>query len=137
MEKEIQSNRCGGRGPRFAGHVVLGVLAGLAFAVVFGIFVKLLWNWLMPGVFGLREITYVQAIGMIVLARILFGIKGMHGMRPGPAGRRHWHDHWFLGGPCSGHDLENGGVKDWRHYDEWWDAEGREAFKKYNESREK
>jgi hypothetical protein len=44
-----------------------------------------LWNWLMPAVFGLRAITWVQALGLLVLCKILFG--GFHG-RPGS--RRRW-----------------------------------------------
>ncbi len=127
MEKEKRSFQRGGRGPWVAGRVMKGIVIGLAFALVFGIFVRLLWNWLMPGVFGLREITYVQAVGMIVLARILFGARGM---RPGFASRWHGHGPWAWGGPCSKEDVANSHI-DWRHYDAWWEAEGREAFKKY------
>lgn len=32
----------------------------------------LLWNWLMPSIFGLPAITFVQALGMGLLASILF-----------------------------------------------------------------
>ena len=119
------------------GQDCTGIVIGLAFALVFGIFVRLLWNWLLPDVFGLREITYVQAIGMIFLARILFGARGMHGMRPGFAGGWHGHGPWAWGGPCSSGDVANGHIKDWRRYDEWWEAEGRETFRKYIESHTK
>ncbi len=132
MEKEKHSNRCGGRGPWIAARIGRGVLMGLAFVLVFGMFVRLLWNWLMPGLFGLAEITYGQAIGMIVLAKILFGGRG----RPGFAGRWGGHGPWAWG-PCSGEDAANGHIRDWRHYDAWWEAEGREAFKKYSDSRGK
>lgn len=30
----------------------------------------LLWNWLMPGIFGLAAIGYFKALGLYVLARI-------------------------------------------------------------------
>jgi hypothetical protein len=130
MEKEKRSYQCGGRGPWIAGRIARGIVIGIAFALVFGIFVRLLWNWLMPGVFGLREITYGQAIGMIVLARILFGAKGPHGSAGGWRG----HGPWAWSGPCSKEDVANGHIKDWRRYDEWWAAEGRESFKKYIDS---
>ncbi len=129
MEKEKHSYPCGGKRPRIAGRVARGIVIGLVFALVFGIFVQLLWNWLMPGVFGLREIHYGQAVGLIVLAHILFGPRGM---RPGFGGKRH--GHWAWGGPCSHEDAANGDIKDWRRYDEWWEAEGREAFRKYTNS---
>jgi|SRR5580704_3950997 hypothetical protein len=45
----------------------LGVIAGL------GLVVMSLWNWLMPGLFGLKLIGYWQAMGLIVLSKLLFG----------------------------------------------------------------
>jgi len=41
--------------------------------VVFGLVVKSLWNWLMPELFGVRSITYWQALGVWILSRILLG----------------------------------------------------------------
>ena len=54
-------------------YVLLGILAAAALAIVFGILVKLLWNALMPAVFGLPEIGYWQAVGLVVLTHIFFG----------------------------------------------------------------
>lgn len=34
-----------------------------------------LWNWLMPVIFGLTEITFWQALGINILAGILFRTK--------------------------------------------------------------
>ena len=53
-------------------------LAGIValIAAVFAIggeIVKLLWNWLMPPIFGWRQITFWQAFGLLALCRILFG----------------------------------------------------------------
>ena len=31
-----------------------------------------LWNWLMPVIFGLPEITVLQALGLILLSNVLF-----------------------------------------------------------------
>ena len=33
----------------------------------------LLWNWLMPGIFGLATIGYLKAFGLCLMSRILFG----------------------------------------------------------------
>jgi len=62
---------------RFRPIQIIGIVAGgLVFAFVmaflFGYFVMLLWNWLMPAIFGLVEITYWQAWGLVLLAHILF-----------------------------------------------------------------
>jgi len=51
-------------------------LADTAFALAFGWFVMLLWNWLMPAIFGLGAITYWQAFGLVVLAKLIFGAVG-------------------------------------------------------------
>jgi hypothetical protein len=58
---------------RAVGFTVLGVLvvAALGF-VVMG-----LWNGLLPPLFGFKAIHFWQAVGLLVLSRILFG--GFHG----------------------------------------------------------
>src|SRR5271154_6449959 len=62
----------------------IGVIA-LTAVVVFGFVVMSLWNWLAPAVFGARTINFWQALGILVLSKILFG--GFRG-RPGYGG--HW-----------------------------------------------
>ena len=54
------------------GFIILG--AGLLF--LFGWVVMLLWNWLMPEIFGLKTLTYWQAWGVLALSCILFGRIG-------------------------------------------------------------
>ncbi|MDR2810029.1 MAG: hypothetical protein LBB84_05660 [Tannerellaceae bacterium] len=52
----------------------------VALAVVFGLAVMLLWNALIPNIFGLTAINFWQALGILALSRILFGGFGMvHG----------------------------------------------------------
>lgn len=63
----------------------LGIIA--AFSAV----VMLLWNWLMPSIFGLISINFWQALGLIALARILFGGFGLGKWRMMMAGRMHSH----------------------------------------------
>jgi hypothetical protein len=53
--------------------------------IVFGYAIEHLWNWLMPAVFGLRTITFLQALGLLILSKILFGGFHRHG-----CGRRGW-----------------------------------------------
>ena len=54
------------------------ILAIAFFCFIGGEVVKLLWNWLLPPLFGWRELTYWQAFGMLALCRILFGGSGWH-----------------------------------------------------------
>jgi|APTNR8051073442_1049403.scaffolds.fasta_scaffold56921_2 hypothetical protein len=48
------------------------LLAPLAFALI-GYVVMALWNWLMPEIFGLQLITFWQALGLLLLSKLLFG----------------------------------------------------------------
>ena len=57
----------------------LAILAGLLFIAVGGEVVMQLWNWLLPALFGWRQVTFWQAIGILALCRILFGGLGGHG----------------------------------------------------------
>jgi hypothetical protein len=58
--------------------LVLGVIALVALAV-YG-----LWNGVLTEVINVKAVTYWQALGILVLARILFG--GFPGRRGGPFG---------------------------------------------------
>jgi hypothetical protein len=49
------------------------------FMAIGGEVVLHLWNWLAPALFGLREVTFWQALGLLALCRILFGGFGMGG----------------------------------------------------------
>ena len=46
------------------------------FIAICGEVVMHLWNWLVPALFGWRQITFWQALGLLVLSRILFGNLG-------------------------------------------------------------
>jgi hypothetical protein len=54
-----------------------------AFFALFGAVTMWLWNWLMPAIFKLPEIGFWKAIGLLLLAQILF--KGGHAGRAGKA----------------------------------------------------
>lgn len=48
----------------------------IAIALVLSLITMLLWNALMPVIFGLPEVTYLQALGLLALSKILFGSFG-------------------------------------------------------------
>jgi hypothetical protein len=51
--------------------------------------VQLLWNWLLPPLFGWHTIGFWQALGMLILCRLLFGRSGFgRGTRNRGAWRR-------------------------------------------------
>ena len=63
------------------GWVVMGIAGVAAIALLVGFGVQFLWNWLIPDIFGLGEITFWQAVGLFVLIHILFGGHHAHHSR--------------------------------------------------------
>jgi hypothetical protein len=57
----------------------LAILGLLAFVALGGLVVQLLWNWLLPPLFGFPAITFWQGFGLLALCRILFGGFGVLG----------------------------------------------------------
>ena len=60
----------------------------LAFTALFSFAVYELWNGILVDVLGVKAITFWQALGILVLARILFG--GFPFRRGGPPFGPHW-----------------------------------------------
>jgi len=64
-------------------RVVMFVLIGAIAILVFGGIVMLLWNNILAQVTSVQPITFVQALGILVLSKILFGgFRGAWGGRP-------------------------------------------------------
>ncbi len=92
-------------------HLAFGAAVATLIAVVFGYFVMLLWNGVLPHVTAARSISYWQAVGLLLLARILVGgLKGHGG--------------------CHGHDHRHSRGS-WREYDRWWKTTGRQSFENF------
>ena len=80
------------RGNRFLRVFKFVLIAAVAFTA-FSFVIMSLWNWLMPALFGLHVIRFWQAVGILVLSKILFG-----GFRPrfgpGMRWRRRMMERW-------------------------------------------
>lgn len=110
------------------GWVFLGIAFAVAFALVFGIVVKLLWNWLMPAIFGLGEISYWQAFGLVILAKLLFGAFGhRHKDHSDPFHKKFsdWKEDYRAD------KIDDGMIEGWKHYKQYWREEGKAAFEDY------
>ena len=57
---------------RILGVMLLNLVLWTLFSLALAWPVKLLWNWLMPLIFGLPAISFWQAAGMMLLVNILF-----------------------------------------------------------------
>ena len=52
--------------------ILLALVVGLVSSLLLGFPLMLLWNWLMPLIFELKEITFLQSTGLVFLSSILF-----------------------------------------------------------------
>jgi len=72
--------------------IILAPIGIAALGSLVGIVVMSLWNWLIPGLIGWHSITFWQAVGLFVLAKILFGgFKGCHHRGHVQEGMHRWH----------------------------------------------
>jgi len=69
------------------GMTIGGIALAMAMAFLLGFIVMWLWNWLMPEIFGLPQISFWQAWGLLVLAHILF--------KSFPHHATHNHEDWW------------------------------------------
>ena len=69
-------------------HFIKMLIMGIIIITLFSLVIMLLWNWLMPAIFGLKVITICEAAGLFVFARILFSPFGC-----GRHHHRHMHHH--------------------------------------------
>jgi len=61
--------------------IILAPIGIALFILIGGELVMHLWNWLLPPLFGWRQINFWQAFGLLALCRILFGGVGVRGRR--------------------------------------------------------
>jgi hypothetical protein len=62
------------------GIFIMKIIIGITmFVIAFGFITMLLWNWLVPELFKGPVITFWQAIGLLILSKILFGGPGGRG----------------------------------------------------------
>jgi hypothetical protein len=104
------------------GWVLLGIVAVTGFAFLFGYVVMLLWNWLMPMLFGITTVSFWQAVGIIILAKLLFGGFGGHGHKSDKKHKK----------SSKSKSFKNGFSK-WKYYDKFWKEEGEKAYDAYIE----
>lgn len=70
-------------------------IVGMAvFIFIGGEVVMRLWNWLLPDLFGFKQLTFWPALGLLALCRILFGGFGMRGGDMRSRMRRRMSERW-------------------------------------------
>jgi len=108
--------------------VLFMIIAVIVFILLFGYGFMLLWNWLMPEVFGLPVLTYWKAVGILVMAKLLFSnFGGDHSKRSKKSHKRTKNRRW---------DSCKNDFSKWEMYDDFWKEEGENAFNDYIERKQ-
>lgn len=103
------------------GIIIFGGMFIIGFIILFGFITMWLWNWLMPMIFGLTTLTFWEAIGVLILAKILIG-----GCNFGDKDKK--------SSKSFKRDKEcKGEFSKWKHYDNFWKEEGNQAYEAYKE----
>ena len=64
---------------------LIGLVVAIVALLIFTFIFQWIWNAVIPDVFGIRQITLWQALGILILASILFGghrVVNMYGVSP-------------------------------------------------------
>ncbi|RAV30776.1 hypothetical protein [Sinomicrobium soli] len=70
------------------------VIFKLAFIALYVCIVMLLWNWLMPSVFGIVKLDFWQTLGILLLCKLLFLGSGWNYRRNRKFSPRHGKQQW-------------------------------------------
>lgn len=143
---------------KIAGMIVGGILLAGLMAFLFGWVIMLLWNWLMPTIFGLTTITYWQGFGIFFLAKLIFGFGGSHDSDSSKSKKKKSKEGTIRGEIGKEikkefkkefdkeykkefeKEIEKEFKKDFNasyddKYEDWWSNEGKAAFDKYMEKK--
>lgn len=122
-----EERKCGGKFVRILGGMIIGIIILAVCSLVIGAVAMVLWNWLMPSIFGLGTIDYWQGFGIVLFAKLVFGGFGKHFPPPMPG--RKWPDKRW------GEYAKRRAFSHICHldddYEEWWTIEGASNFDEY------
>ena len=135
---------------KIAGMIIGGILVAGLMAFLFGWVIMLLWNWLMPTIFGLTTITYWQGFGIFFFAKLIFGFGGDHSSDSGKSKKKKSKEGTIRGE--IGKEIKKEFKKEFEKeyekefkkevkkdfnasyddkYENWWSSEGKSAFDEY------
>jgi hypothetical protein len=126
-KNERRSFYCGHR--RKGIWIAMGIIGFTGLAFLFGAIIMWLWNGLMPLIFHLGVITFWQAVGLAILARLLFG--GFHHGHNHYGHHRYgpWRHRYYMRHDKNCRNYSNG--TKWSYYEQYWNEEGEKAFDEY------
>ena len=114
---------------KFGVYTVLGLGAFVIFGTLFGWLIQWLWNATLTEMFGWSSITFWQAIGLFVLAKLFFGF-GAGSSSSGRSGRGR-RRRKSPGEPASETQSEVAGLSRDDAFVRFWQEQGRDAYAEF------
>lgn len=121
---------------KITGMVTAGIIFAVLMALIFGYVFMRLWNWLMPEIFSLGAITFWQGFGLLILAKIIFSGFGKHSFHNKKDKRKSDYNHLKFDKMADFMAFTKWGRDKSKHFHEYWQKEGKEAFEEYMRKRE-
>lgn len=106
---------------RIVKPLVIGVLVIFVAAPLLGVFIQFLWNATIAVMFDLAPISFWQAVGLFVLAKLFFGFGGHSDKKQGKSRAR-------VSADASAGEPDPEKDEKFRAY---WQAEGKEAYEAF------
>lgn len=112
-----------GRAEKFAVFALMGAAAVIVFGSLFGLLVQWLWNATLVPLAGAGEISFWQAIGVLVLAKLFFGFGSTSSPKKPKYKKKRTEQ--------NDEDL----LKQ-EAFRQYWDREGRDAYEQFKASQQ-
>lgn len=106
-----------------ASRMILGLALAILLGLLLGLVIEVLWNHTIAASFGAGTITFWQAVGLFILAKLFFGFGGGHG-RSRRRRRRHKE---------SQEDVI-ADLADDETFKRYWNQAGRQAYEEFRAS---
>jgi len=101
---------------------------GVLIILLFGTSLTLLWNWLMPDLFGIQKISLIQGFGVFALSKIIFG--GFSGESKDKKDKKKMNDYNQVDLRKTSINSHSNNIYD-DLFEKWWTEEGQSIFEKY------
>ena len=101
---------------------------GVLIILLFGTSLTLLWNWLMPDLFGIQKISLIQGFGVFALSKIIFG--GFSGESKDKKDKKKMNDYKQVDLRKTSINSHSNNIYD-DLFEKWWTEEGQSIFEKY------
>ena len=116
---EYSEDRSIRRAQKFGLYAVAGIGAALVFILLFGLLLQWLWNAALVPAIGVGEVSFWQAVGVLILAKLFFGFGSGDHSRSGRGKRRRGKQRWLPDGT------------DAKSFKAYWEAQGRAEYEAF------